>query len=323
MPPKKKAKQMSNKDDSPSDKKQKLRNFSKTEDVLLCKAFVNVSTNPVSGTGQKAKHFWGSIKDVFDALYISENVQETDGKVYRDQDALMNRFKRHIQKKVNVFNKYFKIVKQEGPSGTPYTEYIRLAMEKYLEEEGRPFLFEDCVPILHQMPKFDPMIEVEEIEIDDDDAEEEADESSSGNKKPAAVNKIGAPMGAGMSRPPGAKAAKRQMKEEQSVSTLESTKVEALQKLADTHEHLATALDRNNQLMESKNRQESLFRMFDMYRTMGNMAEANAVMLQIQQLNASPSVLSGVPEEVVATAVATANEEDGQGTGDMESPIEL
>ena len=48
------------------------------------------------------------------------------------------------------------------------------------------------------------------------------------------------------------------------------------------------------------------------------MAEANAVMLQIQQLNATPSVASGVPEEVAATAVATANEEDGQGAGDME-----
>jgi hypothetical protein len=67
------------------------------------------------------------------------------------------------------------------------------------------------------MPKFDPIVEVEEIEIDDDDDDDDDDEDPStpnSDKKPAAVSSVGAPMGAGNPRPPGSKAAKRAIKEE-------------------------------------------------------------------------------------------------------------
>jgi hypothetical protein len=205
MAPAKKAAKRTKKtaDTATKAKKVKQKNFTTHEDVLLCKAYVNISTNPVAGTGKKAKDFWKGIKEKFDELCKAEPPPETEGTPERDQEALMNRFKRHIQKKMNVFNRYFKQVKQEAPSGTPYEEHIELAMERYLEEEGRPFPFKECVAILHQMPKFDPMFEVEEIEIDDDDEEEDDEDPSTPNsdKKPAAVNSIGAPMGAGKPRP--------------------------------------------------------------------------------------------------------------------------
>ena len=38
-------------------------NFSSDEDLYICKAFVNVSTDPTVGTGQKGKDFWEKAKD--------------------------------------------------------------------------------------------------------------------------------------------------------------------------------------------------------------------------------------------------------------------
>ena len=63
----------------------------------MSRAYVNVSTNPITSVGQKKKDFWAQVKQAYEELYISENVQEEEGKVDRDQEALQNRFKRHIQ----------------------------------------------------------------------------------------------------------------------------------------------------------------------------------------------------------------------------------
>jgi hypothetical protein len=325
MAPAKKASKRSNKTTTAATKAKKVKqkNFTTHEDVLLSKAYVNISTNPVAGTGKKSKDFWKSIKEAFDALMKAEPPEENEATTERDQEALMNRFKRHIQKKTNVFNKYFKQVKQEGPSGTPYDEFIDLAMEKYLEGEGRPFPFKECVPILHQMPKFDPMVEVEEIEIDDDEEDDEDGDPSTPNsdKKPAAVNSIGAPMGAGMPRPPGAKASKRAIKEEQSLSSIESNKVMAMERLAGSHEQLASALHKNNELQAVKNRQDTLFRMFDMYRAMGNMTKAQECMEELQSLQ-QQATSAAVPAEVAtnnveSSAAASASQSGGNGTDDF------
>lgn len=248
----------------------------------MCKAYVSASTNPLTGTGQKASEFWRQIKEKFDELYVSEGVQEEGGREMRDQEALGNRFKRHIQRKVNIFNKYYKQVKQEGPSGTPESEKIALACERHLNEEGRPFLFKECVPILSVMPKFDPMAdyndsddEEEVIEIVDDDTS-----VTGGAAKPAAINTVGAPMGHGKARPPGAKRAKEAVK----ADTVDAKKVKAMERLADNHEELASALKKNNQLQEQKNQQDNLYKQFEMYRALGNLPMAQQVMIQMQQL---------------------------------------
>jgi hypothetical protein len=43
--------------DGGSTKKVKKRNFSSVEDELLCRAYVNSSENPLTGTGQKISQF--------------------------------------------------------------------------------------------------------------------------------------------------------------------------------------------------------------------------------------------------------------------------
>jgi hypothetical protein len=49
--------------------------------------------------------------------------------------------------------------KQKKPSGAREEEIIKTATEEFLDIEGKPFRFENCVAILQdKMPKFDPMV---------------------------------------------------------------------------------------------------------------------------------------------------------------------
>lgn len=274
MPPaaKKTSKKKKDGADSGEPKKKKARNFSQVEDLLLCKAYVNASENPRVGVGQKLAEFWGSVKEAFDALYVSEGVEEPLGKEERDHESLMNRFSRQIQPTVNRFNKYFRQIKLEQPSGTPFSEYIRLAKERYEENEPGKFKFEECVPILHAMPKFDPMAQVEEIELDDD---EEEDDPSASNKD--AVNKIGAPMGHHMPRPVGCKAAKKMAADDMTLSS-------QMRGVKDGQMELVSAIKESNQLRRAKEKKAELFKLFEAHRAMGDMEGANSYLRQVKEL---------------------------------------
>jgi hypothetical protein len=107
---------------------------------------------------------------------------------------------------MNVYNRYYKQVKECPSSGTTEEEWYKIAADNYRDAEGHAFVFIHCVEVLHQLPKFNPMI---------DDANRSSDvvaEDSDVDKKPAAsVNKIGAPMGASLKRPPGSKKAKKEL----------------------------------------------------------------------------------------------------------------
>jgi hypothetical protein len=78
--------------------------------------------------------------------------------------------------------------------------------DNYRDAEGHTFAFSHCVDVLHQLPKFNPMVD------DVDRSSDVVAEVLDGNKKPAAsVNKIGAPMGASLKQPLGCKRAKKEL----------------------------------------------------------------------------------------------------------------
>ena len=89
---------------------------------------------------------------------------------------------------------------------------IDAAKEVWLQLEGKPFKFQDCVRVLHQPQKFDPMVE----------EEEPAEEDMDGKPKPKSHNQIGKIQGDDMERPIGNKKAKRQ-------KTLEKTEAGSVQ----------------------------------------------------------------------------------------------
>jgi len=267
------------------DKKKKLPNWTVAEDVILARSFVNTSQNPLVGNDQKGSNFWKTVHQKFNFLVDGDEDIENFG---RDQDACMNRFKRQISKQVQKWNYYFKQLNQEKPSGTSKDEWPDLATDRFCEEEGYPFKFQDAALVLHAMPKFNPMVDV--TELDDDDIEEEDEiEVVSGDTKPAAVNIIGAPMGAHIQRPIGNKAAKREQatkKEDRSTANTTQASIAAVAEMTGACGQIAAALDRKNKLLDSKNK----LQMVKIYMEMGEVAKAKELMESIK--------LSSIPEEI-------------------------
>jgi hypothetical protein len=104
-------------------------NFVVVEDVALCKDYVNVTLNPIDGVGQKSKEFWDHIHRRY-CLFLKEDCP-TDVMPERDSESLRNPFQRQIQRKMNIYNKYYKQVKECPPSGTTEEELHKLAAGNY------------------------------------------------------------------------------------------------------------------------------------------------------------------------------------------------
>ena len=159
---KKKQKEMLKRDDSVAvqERVKRAPNWIVGEDVILARAFVNASHNPVVGNDQKGSTFWKTVHQNFKTLVESDDDVED---LERDQDACMNRFQCHLAKQTQLWNKYFRQVSHEKPSGVPNDEWPNLATERFWEQEGYPFKFQSAALILHAMPKLNPMIDLEEI----------------------------------------------------------------------------------------------------------------------------------------------------------------
>jgi hypothetical protein len=94
---------------SSSGRPSRASSFVAVEDVVLCKAYVNVTLNPIDGVGQKSKEFWDYTHRKCCLLLKEEN--PSDELQERDSESLKNQFQRKIQKKMNVYNKYYKQAK--------------------------------------------------------------------------------------------------------------------------------------------------------------------------------------------------------------------
>ena len=119
----------------------------------------------------------------------------------------------------------------------------------------KEFKYMHCVDILQVLPKFDPMIE-EDIDLSmavDLTAEEDAE----GDKKPAAVNGFGAPMGAAFKRPIGSKAAKAGRKDEYSVASMESSKIDAIREMTSTHKLLTQEIKMNTHYQKQRHKADT------------------------------------------------------------------
>jgi hypothetical protein len=72
---------------------------------------------------------------------------------------------------VNSFNKYFKKAAENIPSGHSCTKdaIMERAMDEYQLDNKKPFCFVACIPVLHIIPKFDPMV----VTLNDDNQPEQ------------------------------------------------------------------------------------------------------------------------------------------------------
>jgi ribosomal protein S8 len=164
------------------------RNYSELEDLLITKAYVSVSTDPIHGSQQKGTIFWSKVHQKFKLFATKEpGGNELRG---RPVDSLKQRYTKVISKAVAKYNKFYKTLKNDNKSGWNEEMYMDEASKLYEEEEGRPFRFLSCVEALHKVPKFDPMV---------------SDVVEQQSKR---INNSHRPQGASIERPIGSKKAK-------------------------------------------------------------------------------------------------------------------
>jgi len=153
-PPKKKAKAVSSEKNGSG----KPPNYSEDEDFLISCAYTNVSVDPIKGVGQKADTFWTRVHEKFLILsqkHFSDNALDMP---MRTKESIEQRWKKRISKCVQLWNKFYRQLKSVNRSGWNEDKYIEEAGNLYLSEVGEPFKYAKCVPVLHKLPKFDPMV---------------------------------------------------------------------------------------------------------------------------------------------------------------------
>jgi hypothetical protein len=191
------------------------------------------------------------------------------------------------------------------PSGVNTEEEIqKVAADNYRDAEGHAFAFSHCVEVLHQLPKFNPMV---------DDADRSLDvavEDLDGDKKPAAsVNKIGAPMGASLKRPPGSKKAKKELlfrDTSLSGSTVASVAMETMAQshsaLVATQNRLVSEVAHQTRVQSSKEQMAGEQMKCTIYQGMGNDGAVRRFVspkLKSCRQNLLPSGLNLVQERLV------------------------
>ena len=253
-------------------KKTRTPNYSKAEDVILAKAFVNVSENPITGNDQKAGTFWANVCKKF---YDMAKENDVAIPVNRTTTSLTNRFQKQLQKNLNEWNAFYKQIKDSKPSGTTEEDMRNMADELYSEmNDARPFNFRHVVDTLHQMPKFNPMHEdynlddMSGVGDDDDDADATTGSKTNNNK---------APMGSAMERPMGSKKAKQQLKDSVSLLSIASQRAKTLEKMAKSGLHIA-------KVMQHTAKMQSMSANARMYLSIGHREEGLKIMEELKIL---------------------------------------
>jgi hypothetical protein len=292
---------------SPAAKAKKKRepNYTDVEDLALCKAYANVSTDPIHGTHQKGSTFWNAIKEKYDIFLPEVNKEEEVELVNlpeRNCDSLEQRYNKTIKKIMHKWNGYYKKAKTPLKSGWTEDMYREHASELYSIAEGKPFKLAHCVDTLFKLPKFMPVLgdngwsdEIDDSVVDTSQGGEEDEESS--KKPPARVNNIGSAMGDNMSRPMGAKKAKAILEKESRSSKASrhgDSMIASAQILADQTGRLAA-------VMEKKQKVDSLWKLMDFYIRVGRNDDAFRITQQIEALE-----LGNYPPEATPHALGQA-----------------
>jgi hypothetical protein len=125
------------------------RNFSSAEDVKLCKAWIEVSQNSITGTDQRMETFWGKISDIFNSG------KSADDEDYRTPASLQSRWTT-LQATVSKFCGTYQAVTNEQHSGWSPEDVLKEALHRYSEKSVRNQAFTSltCWELLRQYPKW-------------------------------------------------------------------------------------------------------------------------------------------------------------------------
>ncbi|KAG2659249.1 hypothetical protein PVAP13_1KG262015 [Panicum virgatum] len=121
----------------------RLKNFSTKEDESLCSAYINVSKDPIVGTNQPIRSYWGRIK-----AYFEEDSERT-----RSQSSLQHRWA-DIQKDTSRFCGFYSEIERKNQSGKSDGDKVKDALQMYEGIVGTTFKFIHCWFILRNEMKW-------------------------------------------------------------------------------------------------------------------------------------------------------------------------
>ncbi|KAF8715417.1 hypothetical protein HU200_027064 [Digitaria exilis] len=122
-------------------------NYSHDEDIQLCKSWLNISSDPVTGTDQFGKTYWERIAQDFHQNVYSE--RKTTSLEHRCGVILRDTMK---------FHGYFEEVQRRRPSGVPEQEHLIEAQARYAKKsEGKSFPFIHCWLVVRHSEKFEAL----------------------------------------------------------------------------------------------------------------------------------------------------------------------
>jgi hypothetical protein len=295
-----------------------IPNFTKEEDIQLCIAYVNVSTDPIAGTDQTATVFWELVHDKYKQL-MTEKYPHLFPGVYpeRKPESLLNRYKRSIQRiTLNQFMPIWRHIRATKPSGTTKEDILRFSLEEYEDRYGKAFPFVHCLEPLQDLPSFDVMRDPQEeakqheqfdiniqnlVDMTDDDGEDE-----DGDKKPTAVNHIMPGMGSSLQRPMGTKMAKKLLKQSSSLTTTTASGVQTtdFHLMATSMKQMADMAIEKQKMDADKQKMERLKMQFDALTALGDMEGARAIVQRMALLNSEIEKSGAAP---ASASVANTN----------------
>jgi hypothetical protein len=280
----------------------KVGYFSPLEDAILSRAYVSVSEDAILGTYQKGAAFWAKIFEKYNELPDND---DPDGEYTggRKVVSVNNRFSRKIQPNVTKFNVLYKKAKTPLESGKTEDDYKNDSLAPFEEHFGKPFKFIDCLPILWQIPKFDPMTDEhsdEEAEVAPFIAPEESLEDGSNSVSEAGStlaqpNKIGRVQGQNQVSPPGGKTAKRLKDQERERIDLDKICIEAIKGLG---QDISARTDRLAMVIEGVGMTEQRLAFVRHLIALGQRRRATALLDAIQ-----PSLFQTRPDDEYANAL--------------------
>ncbi len=223
--------------------------FAEDECVILCRAFVNISEDPdpITGTDQKQKVFWARIAEKFKEICSREGIT-TVGRM-KSAKSLKSKWKKSIVVDVNHYLGVYKTTPMA--SGENEEDHEKRILEVFKDRYEKSFSYENCLPVLKKMPKFNMVLE-------------------GGGKIPVDmwVN-AGVYSAVTTPRPPGTKTAKRVIDEEKASADRDEKKMKMLDSLVQHGEKIALSL-----------KSEAYFRIAEYYGKKGQHNQEHAFLMK-------------------------------------------
>ena len=127
---------------------QSSANFKASEDLILARAYVAISTDAAVGTDQNGDRFWSKIAEKFQSLIGADfNVERTGA-------SLKNRWNGRLAKACSKFTGCLTSSLKKYHSGWNYDDYVTEAKRLYRLEVKKEFSFESVYNLIKHLPKF-------------------------------------------------------------------------------------------------------------------------------------------------------------------------